>query len=508
MAYQLDSFIDIGREIFRQTDYARMFNFVINETTKAMDAEGGTLYLYDENGHALEAVVVANKVLNIEHAISEFNPSRIRGLFKVKLNDDQQIPEKSISGSCFRTKQRIFVKDVATETEHDVSSQIKFDRENNYQTKSLITFPLLSRNREVLGVVQLVNPDPKKTSSPEIDVIMLFVSFMSMALENRLLLLNSQNLLQATIEMISSAIDEKSTSTAGHCYRVTELTMMLANEMAADQTGPYRDFTPTKEELDELRVAALLHDVGKIATSDFVLEKKRKLETVVDNIEAIRLRMKLRRSMIRVTQLEQAIQNGHMDLPAEEAHNDESDMRLLEQLNTGGESVTAPILERLRQIADLKYGDKVVLEEQDVVNLSIQRGTLNSEERKIMEEHASISIRLLSKLPWPSELSEVCEIAGKHHENCDGSGYPLQLTAKQMSLRARILSLTDRFEGLIAQDRTYRKPKTLDQVMKIMGFFSSEGKIDSQLFDFFVSRGVHNQFYKKFIATKESKLPS
>ena len=499
MAYQLSSFIEVGREIFRQNDYARMFRLVIDEVIDALGAEGGTLYLHDSDANTLNAVVVVNQVLKLEHAISEFNPSNIQGLFKIQLNKASSTEEKSISGSCFRTKQTIFIKDVSIERQHDLAALFKFDRENNYQTKSLIAFPLLSRDNDVLGVVQLVNPDQTRTAPPEIDMILLLASFMGIALENRLLLLSSQNLLSATIEMISSAIDEKSKSTSGHCHRVTELTMMLARAMAADTNGKYRDFNPTPAEMNELRVAALLHDVGKIATPNFVLEKKRKLEAIIDNIETIRLRMQLRRSLLRIKQLEETMQARQLELPLEEAYADDADMQFLANLNEGGEFITDETMQRLEQIATLKCGSQKVLTEDDLINLSTRRGTLNATERKIMEEHASISIRLLNKLPWPRDLANVKEIAGKHHENCDGSGYPLQLTAEQMSLRARILSLTDRFEGLSAQDRTYRAPKTMQQVMQIMEHFSAAGHIDAELFEFFVEKGVHQEYYDKFM---------
>lgn len=513
MEDSLQKLIAIGEEIARQSDYAKLFRYVIEQSIDLLDAEGGTFYIYDSEKHRLAAVVALNHVLGMEHSIDQFEPSDINGLFTVGLAEQGSVErEPSISGECWRSQTTVVVPKVDREREFDLRQVNNFDNKHNYKSQSLVAIPLLTRNQDVLGVVQLVNPmvDLSDTKERHVALVRTLMRFMGLALENNLLLLASENLLKSVVEMVSTAIDAKSKSTGGHCHRVTELTLMLGEAMAADTTGPYRNFSMSEEEHNELRTAALLHDVGKIATPTHIMDKAHKLEGIFDKIDYLRVRHQLRHENLRVAQLEQTLRDKDIDIPEPADHKaEEADFTFLESLNIGGEFLDDEILHRLEEIADRTTSAGKLIEEEDLCNLMIKRGTLNDEERQIMQDHAAISIRLLDKLPWPGHLSEVPEIAGKHHENCDGTGYPRGLTGNQMSLRAKVLSLTDRFEGLSAPDRTYRNRKSLKQVLRIMEDMSSKNQIDPVLYQFFLDSGVCRKFVRKYLSNlDEDELPA
>lgn len=502
MEDKLQRLVEVGKEIARQNDYAKLFCYVIEECVGLLKAEGGTLYLYDKDKHCLVAVVAENHVLGMHHAITEFEPNHIQGLFSVPLREDKTTaPERSISGECWRSHQTIVIADTAKEDFFDLTAMMRFDNEHNYKSRSIVAMPLLSRDDEVLGVVQLVNPTVSLDASmTEFALTDTLVRFMGLALENNLLLLASENLLKSVVEMVSSAIDAKSKSTGGHCARVTELTLMLAEAMAESTDGPYADFTLNEDEHNELRIAALLHDVGKIATPNHVMDKSHKLEKVFDKIDYVRVRYLLRQENLRVAQLEDLLAKHNIDIPPPENEDTDADLEFLASVNVGGEFLDEETLERLEEIAARKTSAGDLIEDHDLTDLKIKRGTLNAEERQIMQDHASISISLLGKLPWPPLLAEVPEIAGKHHENCDGSGYPNGIVGEDMSLRAKILSLTDRFEGLSAPDRNYRKQKTYAQIMRIMDDMSSKNQIDPELYQFFKDSGVLDAYTRKFLS--------
>jgi HD-GYP domain-containing protein (c-di-GMP phosphodiesterase class II) len=148
-----------------------------------------------------------------------------------------------------------------------------------------------------------------------------------------------------------------------------------------------------------------------------------------------------------------------------------------------------------------------------VANLTIKFGTLTDEERKVINNHIVVTIRMLESLPWPKHLTNVPEYAGGHHERMDGKGYPRGLTRDQMSVQARIMAIADIFEALTAADRPYKKGKTLSESLKILGNFRMNGHIDPELFDIFIRDKIYLTFAHKNMAANqidevdESKIP-
>ena len=504
MASRLQALIEVGRVLSSRTDYPNLFRQVIEAACDCLEAEGGTFYLHDDKNNCLSAVVAINKVIHWDHVLDEFDPTNIIGLFQVPLGNGQS-KESSVSGACFQSKKRVVINDTSEDSEYDLSNVWKFDSEQGYKTKSLIAVPLFNKDASVIGVLQLANAKHGLQDSEGIDLVEALASFLGIAVENNMLLLGTQNLLNAVVDMISSAIDERSKVTGGHCQKVTALTMMLAESMAKDESGPYKDFSLNEAQMRELRIAAQLHDIGKIATPDYVLQKSKKLENVRDNIHYLEMRFRIRNLEIRNTQLERAIEASDANVPEEDAviALEAKDFEFVKSLNTGGEFLDDKASKRLLEIASKSCMGGDLIESDDLNNLLIERGTLNPEERKVMENHASISIRLLNKLPWPTALANVPEVAGKHHENCDGSGYPNGLTGDQMSLKAKVLALTDRFEGLSAPDREYREPKSLQQVMKIMGYMAKDNQIDPELYRYFVESGVYLKYARAYLTPEQ-----
>jgi HD-GYP domain-containing protein (c-di-GMP phosphodiesterase class II) len=144
-----------------------------------------------------------------------------------------------------------------------------------------------------------------------------------------------------------------------------------------------------------------------------------------------------------------------------------------------------------------------LLEENEVYNLCVQRGTLNPEERKIIEDHAEHTLRMLSQIPFPRSLRNVPEYAGSHHERVDGRGYPRGLQREQLSIPARIIAIADIFEALTAPDRPYRKGGTLSWAIDIMHRMKQDGHIDGELFDLFLSAGVYHNYSEKYLVAEQ-----
>ena len=146
---------------------------------------------------------------------------------------------------------------------------------------------------------------------------------------------------------------------------------------------------------------------------------------------------------------------------------------------------------------------KNFLSEDEVYNLSIARGTLTAEERKVINDHIVVTIKMLEELPYPKHLKNVPEFAGGHHEKLDGTGYPKGLTKDEMSVQARIMAIADIFEALTARDRPYKKGKTLSQAMRILGFMKDDAHIDVDLFDIFVKEKIYLKYADGFLEPEQ-----
>ena len=139
------------------------------------------------------------------------------------------------------------------------------------------------------------------------------------------------------------------------------------------------------------------------------------------------------------------------------------------------------------------------LDADELENLTIKAGTLNANERAIINNHIVSTIKMLDQLPWPKHLKNVPEYAGGHHERMDGTGYPKGLKREQMSVQARCMGIADIFEALTAQDRPYKKGKTLSESLHILGKMKLNGHVDPDLFDIFIWEKVYEEYARKFL---------
>jgi len=257
-----------------------------------------------------------------------------------------------------------------------------------------------------------------------------------------------------------------------------------------------------------------MHDTGKITTPEFVVDKANKLETVFDRIEliktrwqAIRLARRLEAEKAKFPMVKEAADPEKLKEIDAACNRDmqklNNDLDFLTDINQGGEFMAEDKLNRLDTIARGRYREDgsghPLLNEDEVYNLSIPKGTLTEEERNIINNHALMTIKILDKLPWPKKLANVPHIAGAHHEKLDGSGHPLGLSGDQINLQSRIMAVADVFEAMSAKDRPYKKPMPMSQAIKILNFMVKDNHVDKNLVDLFINSGLHIEYAKKFL---------
>jgi hypothetical protein len=293
------------------------------------------------------------------------------------------------------------------------------------------------------------------------------------------------------------------------------LTMMLAEAVNDTCEGPLAGFHMTEKDRYELKIAGLLHDCGKVTTPVHVVDKATKLETIYDRIHLIDTRFEVLKRDLELAFLKNQLTEKQLRSRLREL---EDDRRFLHACNIGTERMSDDHVARVRRIAAYRWRDLTgheanFLSEDEVKNLTIRAGTLNEEERKIINHHIVATIKMLEALPWPKHLTNVPEYAGGHHERMDGKGYPRGLKREQMSVQARCMGIADIFEALTARDRPYKKGKTLSESLEILGRMRLNQHIDPDLFDIFVRKKVYRRYAEMFLdreqidAVDESKIP-
>jgi HD-GYP domain-containing protein (c-di-GMP phosphodiesterase class II) len=367
-----------------------------------------------------------------------------------------------------------------------------------------LSVPMRDEKRAELGALLLVRTTPEPFSEQEIALAESLASQATVAIRKNRLVESFRGLFEGLIQLTVGAIDEKSAYTGDHCRNVPLITEMIADAACADRNGPFKDFTLTEEQRYELRIAALLHDCGKVVTPVHVMDKATKLETILDRIALVETRFEVLRRDARLRSMARRLAATQLDgatdadaVLAAELRALDADLAFLRECNRGGEQMADSACDRVREIAAQRRWmpdtgeDRGALDPDEIENLTIRRGTLNPAEREIIRHHVVATTRMLEQLPFPPDLRNVPAIAGAHHERMDGTGYPRRLRADQLSVQARILGLADVFEALTARDRPYKPGMTLRQTLDILATMSAEGHIDRELLELFLRDRLH-----------------
>jgi HD-GYP domain-containing protein (c-di-GMP phosphodiesterase class II) len=509
----------IGTSLSKERDITRLLENILVAAKSITRADGGTLYRLTEDGQALRFEILHTDSLNIASGGTSGNPIHLPNLPLYK--ESGQPNDSLVAAYSALHHQTVNIADAYTEPNFDFSGTRKFDQHTGYRSQSFLSVPIKDHEGDVIGVLQLINARHPITgevgpfSMADQSLAESLSSQAAVAISNRDLLSQLESLFESLINLINLAIDEKSHHTGGHCQRVPELTMMLAEAVNETKTGPLAAFEMSDRDRYELKIAGLLHDCGKITTPVHVVDKATKLETLFDRIELLNTRFEVLKRDKEIAALRQQlalrpVQNS--DAEAEllsecRATIDalDEDREFLQTVNRGGESMKDADIARVRAIGTnflWRNSDGVeteFLSADEIDNLSIRAGTLSAAERETINYHIVATNKMLEQLPWPKHLKNVPEYAGGHHERMDGKGYPKGLTREQMSVQARVMGIADIFEALTARDRPYKPGMKLSQAMSIMHRFSKNGHIDPDLFEIFALRGVYLRYAQQFL---------
>jgi HD-GYP domain-containing protein (c-di-GMP phosphodiesterase class II) len=517
MAQGLESYFDtiqtvnsIGKSLSIEDDEKKLLETILTESKNLIHADGAALYLVSEDQ-------------KLKLGLSQID-SLGAGDPKDSSKDSNRSPElpESTPSSLILHEETLFCGDIYAAAGNQYRFQREFDEKTGYRTQSLLSVPLINHEGEVIGLLQLFNARNRQDgtiipfSEEDIHLVESLASQAAVALSKNRLITEMARLLEGLTALIAAAVDAKSPHTGDHCKRVPILAMMIAEAACRATDGPFKDFRLSRNELFELHIAAMLHDCGKVATPVHIMNKGTRLQTIFDRIELIQTRFEIlaRDRLVELYEEKLRILTGNnwtsefqqINREWEElAQELDRDFNFLKGCNSGWKQLKESEKKRVMEIAHKYFWINrnretlSILNADELENLTIMEGTLTEKERKVINDHVNLTIRMLESLPLPKRLRNLPVHAGSHHERMDGSGYPKGLTREQISIQGRIIGLADVFEAFTAANRPYRRGRSVSEAVEILRSMKEAGKIDPDLFDLFIKENIPLLYASQFL---------
>jgi HD-GYP domain-containing protein (c-di-GMP phosphodiesterase class II) len=507
---EMDELNQIGVALSSTRDIKTLLTMILQKSREITGADAGSLYLVEQLGE---------------------NERRLR--FKITQNDTGQFPfteftmpitENSMAGYVALHGEVINLPD-AYAIPHDRPYQFnpKLDQESGYKTRSMLTLPMKNAKGDVLGVLQLINAkqdframiktpeafeeEVEPFTGHDVRLALSLGSQAAVAYENSKLYEDIETLFEGFVKAAVTAIEQRDPTTSGHSFRVSALTVGLAETVDRIKEGPYSGVSFTREQMKEVRYAALLHDFGKVGVREQVLVKARKLypmqlDLVHQRFDYIRKELEARTSQ---QKLQYLLEKNREEALAQVNLLDEEYKRQLAEIDDYMQfilQVNEPTVlpagkfERLLDIATKKYADPKGIEH-DFLNpdevrlLSIPKGSLDEGERQEIESHVIHTFNFLTQIPWTKEIKNIPMIARAHHEKLNGRGYPYKLTETEIPLQSKMMTICDIFDALSASDRPYKRAVPVEKALDILRFSVKDTEIDPVLFDLFLEAKIY-----------------
>ena len=522
LLHRFEQLNEIGISLSSERNLERLLERILIAAKTITRADGGTLYRMSDDRKTLRFEIVRTDSLGLAYGGAGVRPPS--GQFTDlplygKDGHASQANNSLVAAYSALHAKTVNIADAYSAPGFDFSGTRAFDQATGYRSQSFLTVPLKSHENGVMGVLQLINAiDPSSGcvrvfSDADQRLAESLASQAAMALSNRLLVRQTEELFESFVMLINLAIDEKSPYTGGHSQRMQALTMMLAEAATRSNEGDLASFSLNDEDHYELKLASLLHDCGKVGTPQHIADKATKLQTIFDRIQLIDTRFEVIRRDVELAVLRAAHDGAgrprvERDCQAQLAAID-ADNDFLRCINLGSEAMTDDERRRVQEIS-LRYrwvdaggSEHDFLSDDELENLSIRSGTLTPSERETIRKHIVTTIRILESLPWPRHLQHVAEYAGGHHERIDGSGYPRGLMREQLPIQSRILGIADIFEALTAGDRPYKACMKLSEALRILGALRDNGQIDPDIYAAFIRQKVYLAYARQFLGADQ-----
>jgi HD-GYP domain-containing protein (c-di-GMP phosphodiesterase class II) len=501
---------DASLAISSERDIDRLLEMILTKVQALTRSDGGILYLLNKEEKTLEFKAVQYLSLGIRMGGADGEPILWEPL---PLYTPEGQPGTHMAAAAFFENRVINIPDIYHAEDYDFLETKNFDEQTGYRSQSMLILPLRNHENILVGILQLIN---KKTEEGEVvsygatdeDIAIILAMQAATVLTKQQFIDDMETLFESFLHSIIIAIENKSRYTAGHIQKMVAVTSMLVDAVNSDETL-FPDTYFDTEEKKQIILAAMMHDVGKIVIPEYIIDKATRLQTLFDRIELVRLRAEIRRKEALIDVLAGRGKSKRSIAKKDPYYCDrlaeiDRDLSLIEHLNTATEPIREEEIARLKKAAraPIVLNDTPTpwLSDDEVENLCIRQGTLTSMERKIINNHAYVGMKMLQKVKFPKKYARIPKIASAHHEKLDGSGYPLGLAGKEICLEARILAVADIFEALTAADRPYKKPETAEGAMVILEQMARKGELDPKIVSLLRSGGLYGKIDREILS--------
>ncbi len=503
---------EVGTALSTVRDHAVLLTMILSKARELSRADAGSLYLLDEledKGQVLRWKLAQNDSIKVSF------PEKVL-----------PITRKSLAGYVAMTGETLIIDDaydLPPDAEYTINRS--FDQENGYLTKSILVFPMTNHVGDMIGVLQLINR--KRVNAPAkltaasvpnevipfdneiVDIMRSLAGQAAVAVENNLLYESIERLFEGFVTAAVTAIEQRDPTTSGHSFRVADLTVELARVLDGVDAGQYRDVRFTSEHIREIRYASLLHDFGKVGVREQVLVKEKKLYPM--QLETIRARfdfvMKSIENEANKRKIDYLVKYGREGFQELSARIDQQTAEEIERLQKdfaivahSNEPTVLPegdfqYLQELskRFFDDMRGQKRLLLDSEEARILSIRKGNLDPVERGEIESHVTHTFNFLQKIPWTKDLMRVPDIAYAHHEKLNGRGYPRKLSATEIPIQSRMMTVSDIYDALTANDRPYKRAVSTDRALDILKMEVNDGLLDPSLVTVFIEAKVYER---------------
>jgi HD-GYP domain-containing protein (c-di-GMP phosphodiesterase class II) len=500
---EIDQLNEIGIALSTQRDRESLLNLILQKSCEITDSDAGSLYLVEENDQGAKQL--------------RFKTTQNHSMRLYLGESLLPLDRASLAGYVASTGDEVHLADVyQIPSSYPFTFNRKFDDESGYRSKSMLVVPMKDPRGGILGVIQLINctrdagaavgrpateanvvPFPEECRA----LLRSLASQAAVALENIRLYQSIETLFEGFVRASVSAIEARDPTTSGHSFRVADLTVALAEVVDRAASHRFRDIRFSRAEMKEIRYASLLHDFGKVGVREEVLVKAKKLypmqlDIVKERFAYARKSLEHEQSERKLAYLLEKGREAFLQRRAGFERELEEQVRELDEFLKFILKCNEPTILRednfarlgefaARQFVDSAGCRRPLLSAQELRLLSISRGNLDDQERSQIESHVSYTLNFLRQIPWTREIKNIPAIASAHHEKLNGTGYPNNLSAPEIPIQAKMMTIADIYDALSATDRPYKKAVPAELALDILFDEAKRGLVDAELLSLF-----------------------
>lgn len=467
--------LNVGIQLTVEKDGNKLLNTIVEKGMQITNCDASTLYLYEDD--VLKFRIMRTVSQNV-----------CRGKDGEEITDIPPVPFKEENVCAYTAIHRkvVNIEDVYNSDEFDFSGPKRYDAMTGFRTQSMLVIPVENNTGELIGVLQMMNAQDEDGNvipfDPQYEIIIRSLgSLAAIELTNIQYVQEIKEQLHSFVEAMATAIDERTPYNGSHTRKVAEYATVLARKINEKyQLGETEEFFDD-DRMERLQLAALLHDIGKMIIPRSVMNRATRLDgdmaTLEDRIALLKCYYEIDYLKQKITEQEYTEKETLLDDIIEFVHRIDSVGFLQEE-----------DFDCVQELATMYYekqdGEKVYyITERERVCLSVRKGTLTDEDRKIMESHVTMTAKILSKVHFNKNYLDVPRWAAEHHEYLNGSGYPNHIRGKQLDVETRILAIADIYDALTASDRPYKPPMPKAKACAILHSMVEEGKLEERFVD-------------------------